>query len=199
MLILFTLIVTAIIVYYHWHEGLFNAACLCVCVFLSGLFTFNFFEPLANWMESMIDRTPLQGFEDFLSMVILFCAALGLLRAATNAINNNEIEYQPLMNQIGAGVIALVTGYLLSGFLICAMETLPWGQNFLGFEPYQESEMKTRSYLPADRVWLALMHRAGAAPLSRGEGSETFDAEGAFESNYFQNRRTAEAPAEGTK
>jgi hypothetical protein len=197
MLIVFTLVVMGIIAYYHWHEGLFNAACLLACVFLSGLFAFNFFEPLAGLIESMIDRSALQGYEDFLSLVILFCVALGLLRAATNAINNKEIEFQPVLNQVGAGFIALITGYLLSGFLICAMETLPWSQHFLGFEPYQETEMKTRSLVPPDRLWLALMHRAGIAALSRGEGSRTFDPEGAFESNYLYNRRHADAPAEG--
>jgi hypothetical protein len=198
MLIGFTLIVMAIVAYYHWHEGLFNAACLCFCVFFSGLFTFNFWEPMAGWIESMINNSPLQGYEDFLSMIILFCVALGLLRALTNALNNNEIEYQPMANQIGGGAIALITGYLLIGFLICAMETLPWGQNFLGFEPYSESESKVRSIMPPDRVWLALMHRAGKAALARSDG-KTFDPEGAFEGNYLRNRRTSEGPAEGAK
>jgi hypothetical protein len=197
MLIVYTLVVMGILAYYHWREGLFNAACLLACVFLSGLFAFNFFEPLAGWLESWINNSPLQGYEDFIALVLLFAVGLGLLRAATNAINNNEIEYLPMLNQIGGGVLALITGYLLSGFLICAMETLPWSQHFLGFEPYSESEMKTRSLVPPDRLWLALMHRAGSAALSRGEGSRTFDPEGTFENNYFYNRRHGDAPAEG--
>jgi hypothetical protein len=192
MLILFTLAVTATVVYFHWREGIFNAACLCIAVFLSGLFAFNFFEPLATWMESFLDRTGLQGYEDFMCLIMLFFTALGLLRAATNAINNTEVEYQPVVNQIGAGVIAVVTGYLLSGFLIASMETLPWSQNFLGFEPYQEQESKLRSFLPPDRVWLALMHRAGATSLSAGDASTTFDPDGAFEGNYLRNRRFSE-------
>ena len=199
MLIVFTLIVMGITAYYHWREGLFTAATLLACVFLSGLFAFNFFEPLAGWFERMVERSALHGYEDFIALVLLFSVALGLLRAATNAINYSEIEFQPMLNQIGGGVIALITGYLLSGFLICAMETLPWSQHFLGFEPYQETEMRTRSLIPADRLWLALMHRAGNATLSRGEGAKTFDPEGSFESNYFHSRRHADAPGEGAK
>ena len=52
MLILFTLLVTLVVAYYHWGEGLFTAAGLLVCVLLAGLVTFNFWEPVANLVES---------------------------------------------------------------------------------------------------------------------------------------------------
>jgi hypothetical protein len=198
MLIVFTLAVMLIVAYCHWQEGVFSAACMTISVFLAGLITFNFWEPLAGIVEPLIDRTFLQGYEDFVCLIGLFTVVLALLRGLTHALNNAEIEFLPIVNQVGGGLAALVTGYLLSGFLVCAMETLPWHQNFLGFEPYQEQEPKFRRYLPPDRVWLALMHRAGATCLSRGEGSPTFDAEGAFEGNYFRSRRYPDAPREGT-
>jgi len=200
MLILFTLLVMLVVAYYHWGEGLFTAAGLLVCVMLAGLVTFNFWEPLANLVESLVDRSFVQGYEDFVCLIGLFTVSLALLRGLTHSLNNKEVEFFPALNQIGGGVIGLFTGYLLSGFLICAMETLPWHQNFLGFEPYQENEIIVRRFLPPDRIWLALMHRAGnAGVMSRGEGSRTFDPDGAFESNYYRFRRYSEPPAEGFK
>src|SRR5882672_8435016 len=65
MLILFTLAVMLIVAYYHWHEGLFTATSLLVCVMLAGLATFNFWEPLAGLVESFVDRSFVQGYEDF--------------------------------------------------------------------------------------------------------------------------------------
>src|SRR6266481_3188459 len=65
MLIAFTLVVMLIVAYYHWHEGLFTATSLLVCVLLAGLATFNFWEPLANLVESFVDRSFVQGYEDF--------------------------------------------------------------------------------------------------------------------------------------
>jgi uncharacterized membrane protein required for colicin V production len=192
MLYAFTLAVMLIVAYYHWREGLFTAVCSGVCVFLSGLVAFNFWEPLAGWIEGFIDRGPLQGYEDFICLVVLFVFSLAVLRGITNAINYREVDYLPTLNQIGGGFVGLITGYLLAGFLICAMETLPWSQNFLSFEPYQEQELKTRGLMPPDRLWLALMHRAGDTCLSRGEGYSTFDPSGTFESNYFYNRRYAD-------
>src|SRR6516162_5780801 len=121
MLNLFTLAVMLVVAFYHWREGLFNAACLCICVVFSGLIAFNFWEPVAAYLETLLERGIFQGYEDFVAMVFLFSVALVLLRAATNALNNNEIEYLPIANQVGGGIMGLVTGYLLSGFLICAM------------------------------------------------------------------------------
>ena len=200
MLILFTLAVMLVVAYYHWHEGLFTATSLLVCVVLAGLVTFNFWEPLASLVESFVDRSFVQGYEDFVCLIGLFTVSLALLRGLTHSLNSKEIEFVPALNQIGGGMVGLVTGYLLSGFLVCALQTLPWQQNFLGFEPYQENELIVRRLLPPDRLWLALMHRAGNTCLSRGEGpGRTFDPDGTFESNYLRFRRYAEPPGEGTK
>ncbi len=198
MIYVFTLAVTLIVAYYHWHEGLFTAATMLVCVPLAGFITFNFFEPLASAVEPFI--TGVQGYEDFVCMVLIFTMALGVLRGFTHSLNPKEVYFIPAVNQIGGGILGALTGYLLAGFLICAMETLPWHQNFLGFEPYQDREPPARRWVPPDRLWLATMHRAGLAPaLSRGGDSPTFDPDGAFESNYYRFRRYPEAPAEGGK
>jgi hypothetical protein len=91
----------------------------------------------------------------------------------------------------------------VSGFLICAFQTLPWHENFMFFEPKYEtgSEHLVRHVLPPDRVWLALMHRAGAYALSRREDPRmssspsyydryvTFDKYGSFEMRYARYRR----------
>jgi hypothetical protein len=198
MLSLFALGVMLICAYVYFREGLFTAVCMGINVFLAGLVAFNFFEPLAGFLESMLDKTFLQDYLDFLCLVGVFALTLGVLRALTNKYNNEEVHYQPMMNAIGAAVVALGTGYLLAGFLICAMETLPWHQNFLGFEPYRPDEPSVRRVMPPDRVWLALMQRASQTCLSRS-GPPAFDKEGTFESYYMRFRRYADAPGEGQK
>jgi hypothetical protein len=195
MLILLSIALMLICAFVYLREGLFTAVCMCVNVFLSGLIAFNYFEPLAGGIEVLIEGTWMQGYEDFGCMLGLFCVCLGILRTMTNRMNNEEVEYGPTLNAVGGAAVALVTGYLFAGFLICAMQTLPWHQNFLGFEPYRENESPMRRLLPPDRVWLALMHRAGTYGLGRADNLPTFDVEGTFESYYFHFRRYADTPA----
>jgi hypothetical protein len=199
MLIAITIAIMLIVAYTHMKEGIFTATCMLINALLAGLIAMNFWEPIATTVESIVQRSILQGYEDFFVLIFLYAISLGGLRALAGGLNNTEVEFVPMFNQLGAGAVALITGYLISGFLICAMETLPWNRNFLGFEPYTETESAIRRYFPPDRVWLALMHRAGATNLSRGPGSPTFDADGAFESNFLRFRRYSDGPPEATK
>src|SRR5260370_33595967 len=87
---------------------------------------------------------------------------------------HKEIEYPRALLRGGAVAFGLVTGYLVSGFLVCVLQTLPWHQNFMGFQYPQEyaKDYPTpalRKVLPPDRVWLALMHRAGAYAFANSE------------------------------
>jgi hypothetical protein len=188
MLLFGTLAVMGIIGFAYFREGLFTAVVMAVNVFLAGVLTFNFYEPLADSMGAAFRRTFLQGTEDFLALVGLFCVFLGVLRGLTNNLNDTIIEFPMVPQQFGALFFGMIAGYLLSGFLVCAMQTLPWGQQFLGFEPRQKDESVVRRFLPPDRVWLALMHRSGTDTFNRAEGL-TFDPHGSFETNYLRFRR----------
>jgi hypothetical protein len=85
---------------------------------------------------------------------------------------------------------------------------LPWHENFLYFSPKIESAGGVREVLPPDRVWLAMMHRAGAYAFSNDEDPrptagklgdryiekyKTFDKYGSFEQRYSRYRRYGDA------
>src|SRR5262245_51383569 len=116
MLTLLTVGLMLICAYVYFREGLFTAVCMCANVFLAGLLAFNFFEPLANVAEQALDKTFLQGYEDFVCLIGLFSISLGVLRSVANRINNEEVHYQPTLNALGAAGVALVMGYLIAGF-----------------------------------------------------------------------------------
>src|SRR5205823_3194100 len=135
-----------------------------------GLIAFNFWEPMAAEMEPLLSGSPFAGFEDAVFLIGLFSAALALLRWATNSLVRTEPEQEPRVRQGVAVLFGLVTGYLTAGFLVCVLQTLPWHRNFLNFDPKVDPSSAThriRRVLPPDRVWLALMHRAGDMPLAR--------------------------------
>jgi hypothetical protein len=201
MLILLTFLVMLGVAYAYWREGLLTAVTMFVNVFIAGLVTFNFFEPLADAIDPGVQGTFLQGYEDALCMGLLFAGTLGILRVVTNNLANTNLDYQPVFQQAGTVLFGLMTGYFVSGSLLCMMQTLPWGEEFLGFQTKGEG---IRAVLPPDRVWLALMHRAGAYPFantvdeknpdpaSLSEKYITFDQYGTFELRYARYRRYPE-------
>src|SRR5262245_23652768 len=141
MLYILTVLMMAAIAYAYFREGLFTAFCMCVNILLAGLVAFNFWEPIAAALEPLIKGTIFDGLEDALCLVILFSLTLGLLRLATNSIANKEIDYHEALDRVGGAVFGLINGYLVSGFLLCVLQTLPWHQNFWDFE-YRTADLE---------------------------------------------------------
>lgn len=181
MLGFLTIVIMGILAYSYFVEGLFTAVVMCANVMGAGLVAFNFWEPLANLMD-------LSGYEDAVCLVGIFCLTLAVLRTLTNQLANTEIEFLPQLQRPGGALVGMITGYLVSGFLICVLQTLPWHVNFMTYDPkYDPDKPMLANVLPPDRVWLAMMHRAGETGLASGDG--TFDPHGSFVERYARYRR----------
>src|SRR5262249_17133285 len=172
MLAFLSILVMLLVAYAHWREGIFTAFCTLVNIFFSGLICFMFFEPLADELEPLMKSMGAEGYEDSLAMVALFAITLGILRVVTNNLANTELEFPAPITKGGGALLGLLSGYLVAGFLVCVLQTLPWHENFLQFEAKVESSDRStpiRRLLPPDRVWPALgavpMSCAGRAPL----------------------------------
>jgi uncharacterized membrane protein required for colicin V production len=189
MLTFLTILIMLILAYVYLVDGVATAFTMFCNVFLAGLIAFNFWEPLAGLLEPPFSRSFFAGYEDALCLVILFSVTLGSLRLATNSLSFAVIDFHPIFQHLGGAFFGLATGYLISGFLICVFQTLPWHEQFMGFQPeYDPSQSGMRQVLPPERVWLALMHRAGIGAFSRGD-NPTFDPEATFELRYARYRR----------
>ena len=121
--------------------------------------------------------------------MFLFSVTLGLLRLVTNKLAPSHIAFHPLMHSADGLLFGLVTGYLVSGFLVCVLQTLPWHENFLFFDPTYKPDQGVRRVLPPDRVWLALMHRAGAYAFSHRADPDVLQPE-SFSSRHIRNHLT---------
>src|SRR5262249_22218117 len=119
----------------------------------------------------------------------------GLLRLATNFMVKTEIALHPIAHRVGGAVVGLFAGYLLSGFLVCVFQTLPWEEG--AFESRVESVQAIRHYLPPDRVWLGTMRRASSFSFSASD--KTFDPDGSFTARYARYRRLTEESGDPEK
>ncbi len=202
MLGFFTILVMLGVAYAYLREGLLTAFAMLINVLIAGTVAFNFFEPLASMMEPTLSNTFFGGYEDMVCLIGLFAITLGILRTIVNTISASMVQYPASLQRPGGAVVGLAVGYLTAGFLVCALQTLPWHQNFMSFDwEVKSTPEPIRRFLPPDRVWLAMMHRAGAYAFCSEEdpkGKEsnslydkykTFDPEGLYELNYARYRR----------
>jgi len=199
-----TIAFMAFVTYAFWREGLLTACTMFINVFLSGLIAFMCFEPIADLLDPVFADFFLHGYEDFLALAVLFCLSLGLLRLLTNVLALTDLEFHPAILRAGGVFFGLATGYLASGIIFAALQTLPWHVNFMGFEPKYDPNSPSRairSVLPPDRVWLGLCQYAGAYPFSNSDDRSinepssgydrylTFDKYSTFEIRYARHRR----------
>ena len=204
MVPLLSVAIIVAVAYAQYRNGLFTSAAMFVQVILAGLIAFNFWEPLADLLDNSFQRTALAGTEDAIVLTALFSIALGVLRTVTNKLCPDLVDYHGYTQQIAAAVIGLVTGYLVAGFVVCVVQTLPMEDRFLGYEPrpLAQDTAGPRSLFPPDRVFLAMMRYAGAYPVSWADADpdaptlydryETFDRTGTFELRYLRYRRHGE-------
>jgi uncharacterized membrane protein required for colicin V production len=186
------------VAYAFWRQGVLPAFAMACNVVLAGLVAFNFFEPISTELDPMLADSFLHGYEDSLCLIVLFSITLGFLRWLTNELIHSTIEYQPVLQQAGAVVFGMMTGYLVAGFLLCVAQTMPFEEHFLKFDARVDPEApaaKMRRILPPDRVWLAMMHRASEKTRLAWEEDSAFDPDGSFELRYSRERRVPEGEA----
>jgi uncharacterized membrane protein required for colicin V production len=199
MIVVATLLIMLAGAYAQYRNGLFTSVAMLIMVFISGLVAFGFWEPIAEFLDRVFQNNALAGCEDMIALTLLFSVTLFALRLATNYIAPDLIDEHGALQHFGGAAVGLVTGYFVAGFLICAMQTLPLDERFLGFEPRKPDEPVYRSIFPSDRVWLTMMRHAGAFPFSWKEDDPeattsleryaTFDRDGTFELRYLRYRR----------
>jgi uncharacterized membrane protein required for colicin V production len=189
MLAFLTILIMLGLAYLFLVQGLATSFTMFCNVILAGLIAFHFWEALADLLDPLLARSFFTGYEDAICLGGLFAIAFALLRLTTNTLSGAAIEFHPLAQRLGGAVFGLATGYLVSGFLVCVFQTLPWHENFWGYQPdWQSHQSGLDNVIPSDRVWLALMHRAGNWGFSRSSRS-TFDPEGTFVIRYARFRR----------
>jgi hypothetical protein len=190
MLAFLTIVIMGITGFVFFREGLLTACTMFCNVFLAGLVAFCSWEPIADLLDPMLTNNALHGYEDFFVLFFTFSLSLLLFRWLANSLAPHTIDFFTGLQEGGGVLFGLATGYLLAGFLVCLLQTLPWHQEFMGFDAeYNPNQTGAglRRVFPPDRVWLGLMSRASTVAFSTSANG--FDSHGSFEMRYARYRR----------
>lgn len=178
--------------------GIWSNLLTLVNVITAGLLAVNYYEPLANWLQT---QAPSYTYLlDFLALWAVFALAMGVLRAATDAVSTVKVKFQKSVD-LGVGIfLAAWIAWLVVGFAALTLHTAPLSRNFLGFQPTPESRMFYG--LAPDHTWLGFVQKESQGALARGvtlkypdgheESGNKFDPQGEFILKYGERRASFE-------
>lgn len=129
-------------------EGAWGATLMFFNVLFGGLIAFNFYEPLAD----LIDSTGIGwGFSDTLAMMLIFCASVLLLRLATESLAPAMVRFPNPIYHLTRLVFAFATTLVTFAIILLAFHAAPVHKNIFGYINYNT---KPPFGMGVDHAWL---------------------------------------------
>lgn len=189
MLVLSTFLLMLIVAYTFYQEGLFIAFCSLANLFIAFVMVASFYEPTASFFDIHFKDGVFYGFEDAIAMMGIFLPVYFGLKIMAGHFSPSVVVYTHLVHNLGGAFIGLFVGYLANGFLWCVLQTLPWQENFMGFEVRSSKKTPSPTFLRPDRVWLSAMRKLSKNAFKT---EQIFDPSASFELRYQRYRRFPE-------
>ena len=152
-------------------EGAWGATAVFFSVLLSALIAMDYFEPLADLMQSALGNDWANRV-DFIALVGLFALGVFGLRYLSDKLVPNFITVNSRFYDACRWVFGLSTGYLTIAFFLAALHTAPLPREFLGFTPERNNFF---GMLAPDRDWLGFVQYVSERSMPSSEDGRVFD------------------------
>ncbi|HUE15844.1 MAG TPA: CvpA family protein [Planctomycetaceae bacterium] len=163
-------------------EGAWGAAAVFLSVLFAGLVAMDYFEPLADLLQSGLG-IDWASRVDFIALVGLFAAGVFGLRYLSEWLVPSFILVHGRVYDVCRWGFAVLTGYTTIGFLLTALHTAPLPRDFLGFTPERNNFFGT---LAPDRDWLGFVQYVSEKSMPSSEEGRIFDGS-RFRLPYHEN------------
>lgn len=166
-------------------EGAWSAALMCIIVLFSGILAMNYFEPMAEVLESSVSSSGTWKYWwDITALVGLFAIFVFAFRKGCEYLLPDFIEVHPLAHEIVRWSAGGLTGVITMSFLLTALHTAPLPRDFFGFEPERKNFFGVSA---PDRAWLGYIQFISEKSLRKGRSAGFDSAElkiGDFEGTW---------------
>jgi len=130
------LIVIAIIVYFHYLQGLFSAAISAVLAMTCAVAALAWYEPVV----ALLPRSQFSDQTGSVVLVGLFAVPYILLRTIFDKLIPGNVSFPTLVGQIGSAAMGLIAALFATGVLLIAVKMMPIGPRILFYEEYPISQ-----------------------------------------------------------
>ena len=151
-------------------QGVFSAIITTILAIISAMIAFNFYEPVASAL--LYSRQP--GTADAGVLLALFIISLFGLRELFDVLIKQNLELGVWPDRIVGGLLGVVTGTIMVGVLMVALQMLPVAKMF-GFEPF-DSSLARKSHiepLRPDEVVVSMMKSFSSGAWSGDSSMQT--------------------------
>jgi hypothetical protein len=173
-------------------EGLWRSILMFFNVLFAASVATAWFASLAYWLEGHLAQYAY--LIDFLSIWLIFCAVLAILREVTDRLAPTKVEFPLLVERIGVGIAAFMTAWVMVAFTAATLHMAPVPRDDV--QPTPEARMFMG--LSPDRKWLGWIRgNSRTGPFSRGmDGNRPdrmFDRNADFILRYADRRKEVES------
>ena len=163
-------------------EGLWRSLLMFFNVLLAAVVATAWYAPVANFLEEQLPSYTY--LLDFLSIWLIFCVVSALAREITDRLSPNRVEFPRLVERIGVGIPAFLTGWVMMAFTAMTLHTAPVTRDLV--QPTPASKMFFLGLAP-DRAWLSWVRGASrTGPFSMPD--QVFDKDADFILRYADRR-----------
>ena len=150
------------IAFFQAIQGLFSALIMTILTIISALAAFGYFKPLAI---ALYPHQPAHA--DGGALIAVVVITLLVLRLIFDKLIGGNVILGLWADRIGGGVLGLITGMIMVGTLVIAMQLLPFGEKVITFQPYDDTLQRDQSLFPfnCDVFTLGLVKTASAGSL----------------------------------
>jgi hypothetical protein len=151
------LVILALVTWCVASEGAWGAAFMFLTVLMSGMLAMNFFEPLADFFDTLGMGPDWSPRWDFVALVGLFAGLVFGIRTALEKLMPTLVLVQPMSFDVVRWLCGLGTGYVTMAFLLTALHTSTLPREFMGFTPERKNFF---NFSAPDRQWLGFVQYA---------------------------------------
>ena len=190
MMLLFLLVILLATAAGVWFQGLWSAAVTLVNLVLAMAIATCFYEPVCGAIEGISAAASYKYLLDFVVLWILFAVAYSVLRAISDVLSKNAVEFDMPVEIAGRSILAVVCGWIMVCFVAFSMQMAPLN-SATPLGAWASPASKTFVAVSPDRLWLGFMYsRSRPAAL----GGKPFDPNAEFLLRYRDRRVKYAAP-----
>lgn len=126
----FVLALALAVTFFQSLHGVFSALIMLVLSVLCSAFALTHYE----WLNQAFFASFMPEYGQAVALAALFVVPLGLLRFGIDKVISGNMVLPALVDRIGAPVLGLGTGLIVSGMIALVFQLLPFDPDLLGFQ-----------------------------------------------------------------